>query len=87
MKDIEEDLKAIRAARPELYLQASRELVQSTIGEAVLALLAVGRPCDRADLLAWFDKAISAAPKSDLKRQLYEAAQKTLLASQRSPSS
>lgn len=87
MKDIEEGLNAIRAARPELHLQASRELVQSTIGEAVLALLNSGRGCDRDALLAWLDEAITARPKEDLKRQMYEAARKTLPALPLSPSS
>ena len=80
MDDLEEQLRSLRAGRAETYALASKELVQSTLGEAVLALLAVGQPCDRSDLLAWFDEAINAAPKSDLKRQLYEAARKTLLA-------
>lgn len=84
---MEDQLKKILDQRADTYAQAAEQVVPSTVGTAVLDLLASGRECDLASLLEWFDEAISNRQKPDLKRQMYEAARAKLLAASPSSSS
>lgn len=77
---MDDEVKKILESRAETFAQAAEQVVPSTLGTAVLDLLARGRECDRASLLTWLDAAISDRQKPDLKRQMYEAARKRLLA-------
>lgn len=84
---MEERVKRILERRAETYAQAAEQVVLNTVGTAVLELLARGRECDRTSLLAWLDETISDHQTPDVKRQMYEAARKKLLAASPWPSS
>ncbi len=84
---MEDQIKKILDQRAETYAQAAEQVVPSTVGTAVLDLLASGRGCDQTSLLEWFDEAIRGLENQDLKRQMYEAARAKLLAASPSSSS
>lgn len=84
---MDDQIKKILEQRADTYARAAEQVVPSTVGTAALDLLANGRDCDRTSLVEWFDEAISGLQKSDLKRQMYEAAREKLLAVSRSSSS
>ena len=81
---MDEKLKKVLARQDETFAHAAKQVVPTTLGKAVLDLLANGNDCDRAGLLKWLEEAIAATPKPGLQRQIYEAAQKALLAARTS---